>query len=55
MGPFESQEMNDYFEKLPGVVQQAILQSGLAPKTMAQLSAAAENLESAQPKDSAEQ
>lgn len=37
MQPFESAQMNDYFSSLPPVVQQSILQSGTAPKTMADL------------------
>ena len=43
--PFQSKEMNDYFASLPSVVQQAILQSGLEPKTMAELESVANKMQ----------
>ena len=44
-GPFQSNDMNDYFSSLPSVVQQSILQSGLAPKTMAELESVASKMQ----------
>lgn len=42
--PYQSQEMNDFFSQLPGVVQQSILQSGMEPKTVAELKSVATKL-----------
>lgn len=44
-GPFESAGMNDYFASLAPVVQQSILQSGAAPKTLADLECLAGKLQ----------
>lgn len=43
-GPFESTNMNDFFNSLPPLVQQSILQSGVEPKTLADLQSLASKM-----------
>lgn len=43
-GPFESAQMNDYFATLSPIVQQSVLQSGVQPKTLADLQSIADKM-----------
>ena len=48
-GPFESAQMNDYFSTLSPVVQQAVLHSGTAPKTLSDLQSLAGKMSDSHP------
>ncbi len=46
---FQNGAMNEYFATLSPLVQQSILQSGVAPKTLAQLQQLASKMSDAHP------
>ncbi len=49
-GPFENEKMNDYFSSLSPVVQQSVLHSGVAPKTLSDLENLANKMTDAKPR-----